>query len=155
MFKKILGLGLILLIILSLNYSIIFPFPIGKLLNPFTGYVALINSDKLPSGNLICPNLTDTVNVKWDSLRIPHIQAKNESDLYFMQGYIMAFDRLWQMEFQTHAAAGRLSEILGDKALDFDRFQRRIGMLYGAKNTIEKIKKEEDLYQLLTEYHVH
>ena len=26
----------------------------------------------------------------------------------------MAFDRLWQMEFQTHAAGGRLSEIVGE-----------------------------------------
>ncbi len=89
------------------------------------------------------------MTVKWDKLRIPHIQAKNEYDLYFMQGYIMALDRLWQMEFQTHAAAGRLSEIIGIKTLDFDRFQRRIGMKYGAQNTLNEIKKDKELYKIL------
>jgi penicillin amidase len=32
-----------------------------------------------------------------------------------VQGYLHAKDRLWQMEFQTHFAAGRLSEIVGKK----------------------------------------
>ena len=136
MIKKIIGIGLVLTIILLLNKPIeknsIFPDgapAIGKLLNPFSGYPVLIGSDRLPQGIMAYPNLIDTVTVKWDELRIPHIEAKNELDLYFIQGYIMAFDRLWQMEFQTHAAAGRLSEIFGDKALEHDRLQRRRGMI--------------------------
>ena len=152
MIKKVFSVGLILSIVLLLNTNSITPLPIGKLLNPFSGYAALINSDQLPEGILLAPQLIDTVSVKWDELRIPHINAKNEKDLYFMQGYIMAFDRLWQMEFQSHAAAGRISEILGEKALDFDRFQRRIGMVYGAKNTIEEIKKNDSLYALLNAF---
>ena len=152
MFKKIVGIGLIFSIVLLLNDTIISPFPIAKVLNPFTGYPSLIQSDRLPSGKLICSELLDTVNIKWDSLRIPHIQAKNESDLYFMQGYIMAFDRLWQMEFQTHAAAGRISEIIGEEGLEYDRFQRRIGMTYGAQNTIDEIQKDEKIYKLLESF---
>ena len=79
MLKKIVGIGLCFTIIFLLNNPIISPFPIGKLINPFNGYPALINSDQLPSGNLQFPDLIDTVSVKWDSLRIPHIEAKNES----------------------------------------------------------------------------
>ena len=52
-----------------------------------------------------------------DENHIPHIFAKNDNDLCFAQGYITAFDRLWQMEFQTMAAAGRLSEIIGETFL--------------------------------------
>jgi len=152
MLKKIVGIGLIFSIIFLLNNTIISPIPLGKVLNPFSGYPALIKSDELPMGNLICNGLIDTVSVKWDDLRIPHIQAKNESDLYFMQGYIMAFERLWQMEFQTHAAAGRISEIIGSKTLEFDRFQRRIGMSYGATNTLNEIKKDETLYKQLKSF---
>ena len=152
MIKKIIGIGLVLSIILLLDNKTILPIPLGKLLNPFSGYPALIDSDKLPSGIITSSNLIDTVNVKWDYLRIPHIQAKNELDLYFMQGYIMAFDRLWQMEFQIHAAAGRISEIVGKEALDFDRFQRRIGMIYGAKNTLEEMKKNDSLYARLESF---
>ena len=112
MIKKTFSIGLIVLIILLLNNPIKknlilpnIPIAIGKLLNPFSGYSALINTDQVPQGTVLLDGLIDTVSVKWDSLRIPHIEAKNEYDLYFMQGYIMAFDRLWQMEFQTHAAA--------------------------------------------------
>ena len=152
MIKKIFGIGLIFLIILLLNNAILTPVSFGKLLNPFSGYPALIKSDDLPNGALNFTGLIDTVTVKWDNLRIPHIQAKNEYDLYFMQGYIMALDRLWQMEFQTHAAAGRLSEIVGIKTLDFDRFQRRIGMKYGAQNTLNEIKKDKELYKILESF---
>ena len=53
------------------------------------------------------------MTIIWDERRIPHIFAKNDKDLFFVQGYIHAFDRLWQMEFQTMAAGGRLSEIIG------------------------------------------
>ena len=120
--------------------------PLGSFLSPYTGYVKLINSDELPTGELHFDSLSETVEVVWDTLRIPHIFAKNEEDLYFMQGYIMAFDRLWQMEFQTHAASGRLSEILGEKAQGYDQFQRRIGMVFGSKNTLETVRRDDEFY---------
>ena len=159
MIRKIFGIGLVFIIILLLNSPIKenpvipdIPIAIGKLLNPFSGYSALINSDKLPDGIITSSNFIDTINVKWDELRIPHIQAKNELDLYFMQGYVIAFERLWQMEFQTHAAAGRISEIIGEKGLDHDRLQRRRGMLYAAKNTLAEIEKDTSLYALLESF---
>ena len=56
---------------------------------------------------------------------VPHVFTENDEDAYFVQGYLHAKFRLWQMEFQTKAAAGRVSEILGagkDSAiLNFDR----------------------------------
>ena len=58
------------------------------------------------------PQLKDKVDVYLDERMVPHVFANNESDLYFVQGYLHAKYRLWQMEFQTHAAAGRLREIV-------------------------------------------
>ena len=72
---------------------------------------------------------------------IPHVFAKNDNDLYKAQGYLTAKHRLWQLEFQTHAAAGRLSEILGDVAVNYDRTQRRIGMVYGAEQGVKYMEK--------------
>ena len=103
--------------IVVINISIIYLFnnriesipPLGKFLNPFTGYLNLSNSDELPKNNIFFDELTDSVTIIWDDLRIPHIYSKNEYDLYFSQGYIMAKDRLWQMEFQLLVAEGRLS----------------------------------------------
>mgnify|MGYP001161921703 FL=1 len=142
------GVGLVTLIslILVLNKPIGNIPPLGKFLSPFTGYAALLNSDELPTGELNFDALTEPVEVVWDTLRIPHIFANNEHDLFFVQGYVMAFDRLWQMEFQAHAAGGRLSEIVGEKAIGYDQFQRRIGMVYGAKNTLAVLEKDTELY---------
>lgn len=111
--------------------------PVGKLFNPFSGFWQ--NSDKSDKivGEIILPELHDTVQVVWDSRRVPHIFASNDHDLYFAQGYITARDRLWQMEFQTLASAGRLSEILGKMTIEYDRYQRRIGMIFAAENVVK------------------
>src|SRR5690606_837550 len=50
--------------------------------------------------------------------------------------------RLWQMDLQTRAAAGRVSELLGDKALKFDRGQRRKGMVYGAEKSLKAMEAD-------------
>ena len=108
--------------------------PIGKFLDPFHGYLSLVGSDNLNRLQLDVNGLQMPVTIQFDEMRIPHIFAENEHDLYFAQGYVMAFERLWQMEFQTYAASGRLSEIVGKKALGYDRFQRRIGMVFGRRD---------------------
>ena len=151
-FKALVILLFNILIIYTLNIKIKHIPPIGKFLNPFTGYLALINSDNLPKENLFFDSLSDTVNIIWDDLRIPHIFSKSQNDLYFTQGFIMARDRLWQMDFQSMVAAGRLSEIIGIEALEIDKFHRRIGMKYGATNSLETIKKDTVIYNMLLSF---
>jgi penicillin amidase len=57
------------------------------------------------------------------------------------------------MEFQTHAAAGRVSEILsGDAILNYDRRQRRLGMVYGAKQALEYMEKDPVVSQVIQQY---
>ena len=126
--------------------------PLGKFFDPFHGYLALTNSDKLPDENIFLDGLKDSVSVVWDDRRIPHIFANNEHDLFYTQGYIHAFDRLWQMEFQVMAAGGRLSEIIGERALNYDRFQRRIGMMRGAEGVVEFYKEDSVMIASLEAY---
>ncbi len=109
--------------------------PLGKFLDPFHGFWANAEPPAVYDHEISIPGLKDKVSVTYDSLLIPHIFAANDDDLYRVMGYVTAQHRLWQMEFQTLAAAGRISEIIGDKALDFDRHQRRIGMVFGAENS--------------------
>jgi len=47
---------------------------------------------------LTVPGLRDRVTVRRDERGIPYIEAKNDDDLYFAQGYVTASDRLWQMD---------------------------------------------------------
>ena len=67
--------------------------------------------------------------------------AQNNHDLYKAQGYLTAKHRLWQIEFQTYAAAGRLAELFGEAALDYDRTERRRGMGYGADQAMAYMEK--------------
>jgi len=128
--------------------------PLGSFLNPSSGFWANAetgtnsnNSIKLEKGLL-----SDSVTVYFDDHQIPHIFATNDRDLYFAQGFITARDRLWQMEMQTHAAAGRLSEFLGNRTLGYDRYQRRIGMVYAAEQALEAINKHEASRQAVEAY---
>lgn len=127
--------------------------PLGKFLDPFHGFWQNIESrHHLPEQELEIPGLQAPVSVIYDSLLIPHIFAQNEDDLYLAQGYITATHRLWQMEFQIHAAAGRISEIIGEAALDYDRRQRRLGMVYGAEHAVETMMKDPQVSNAITQY---
>ena len=110
---------------------------LGKVISPSHGFWRLLEADlpQLPE-EVINDNLKDEVTVVWDEHLIPHIYAQNDEDLYFVQGYITASLRLWQMDFQNRAATGRLSEIVGEAALDFDLKTRRMGMEIGNEKNL-------------------
>ncbi|MEM6298294.1 MAG: penicillin acylase family protein [Bacteroidota bacterium] len=113
--------------------------PFGTLLNPFGGaFQQLRATEPLPSISA----LQTSAEVVFDEDGVPYIFAQNDHDLYLLQGYLPARDRLWQMEFQTHAAAGRLSEIIADNAdvLDYDRKMRRTGMRQAAKVSLKEMQ---------------
>lgn len=71
--------------------------------------------------------LHETVTVRRDERGIPYIEAANEADLYFAQGYVTASDRLWQMDLTRRTARGELAEIFGNTQLDEDKRQRVYG----------------------------
>ena len=63
-------------------------------------------------GNISLPGLQKEVTVERDNWGVPHIRATVE-DIAEAQGYVMAQDRLWQMDLLRRVARGQLSEILG------------------------------------------
>ena len=75
--------------------------------------------------------LKDSVTIRRDERGIPYIDAKNDEDLYFAQGYVTAQDRLWQMDLFRRNARGELSEVLpnvpNSPALDQDKLHRTLG----------------------------
>jgi penicillin amidase len=126
--------------------------PLGKFLDPFHGAWKNAETKEQRPEQLELNGLKDEVTIAYDSMMIPHIYAKNNEDLYFAQGYVTAKHRLWQMEFQTHAAAGRLSEIVGEAALDFDRRQRRLGMIYAAENALKSAIENPEALVMIESY---
>jgi len=71
-------------------------------------------------GNLIVPGLKEPVKVLRDRWGVAHIYAKNQHDLFFAQGFVVAQDRLFQMEMWKRAGQGRLAEVLGPSAVQRD-----------------------------------
>ncbi len=134
-----------ILLILLFNTKMLLPVPLGQLLSPQKGLWQNAESvDKDYSAQLSFPQLQGKVKVYFDARLVPHVFADNNNDAYFVQGYLHAKFRLWQMEFQTRAAAGRLSEIIGPKALDYDRDKRRLGMVYAAENSLKAIENDPE-----------
>ncbi len=117
--------------------------PLGSFFSPQSGFWANAQTNQPNNQHFTIDDaLSDSVKISFDQHQIPHIFASNNRDLYFAQGYITARDRLWQMELQTHAAAGRLSEILGSRTLQYDRHQRRIGMGYAAEQALDGLMQD-------------
>lgn len=117
---------------------------VGPFLSPFTGFWQ--NADNAAGvkmdGDIEVEGTKQPVTIQYDEYGVPHIFAQNDTDAYFAQGFVTARDRLWQMEFQTHAAAGRLTEIVGERALETDRFNRRMGIGFGAERAVKMMLED-------------
>lgn len=159
---KLLTLSLITFgLIFVLNRSFVIneaPIPaFGKLLDPVNGFWANAEAD-LPKlkKTIQSDQLQGEVTIRYDERWIPHIFATTASDAYFAQGYVTAQHRLWQMEFQTHSASGRLSEVLyhflGDKVLKRDRYMRRMGLKRAAEKSLVQFKNDPEAKMIIESY---
>lgn len=83
--------------------------------------------------------LHSAVQVSRDAYGIAHIRAGNDHDLYFMQGYVHAQDRLFQMDVSRRTASGTLAELLGPAKLAADVELRTIGIRRAAQRSLAVI----------------
>ncbi len=76
------------------------------------------------TGELKIAGLKKPVEILRDTWGVPHIYAKTKEDLFFAQGFVVAQDRLWQLDLWRRKAMGELAEIMGPEAIERDRFAR-------------------------------
>src|SRR5580704_18212675 len=101
-----------------------------------------LHSEPHYEGRVAMPALTGAVDVFRDEHGVPHIFAANMDDAARALGYIHADERLFQMEMQRRAGAGRLSEILGADMLDVDKFIRTLGLYRLAQESFTALSPE-------------
>ena len=77
------------------------------------------------SGDISAP-VTARATVIRDGIGVPHISAASREDAIFLQGYVTAQDRMWQMDAIRRLAAGELAEVVGPAALNQDQDSRRL-----------------------------
>ena len=102
-------------------------------------------------GALTVTGLQAPVSVVRDTWGVPHISAQSADDLFFAQGYVMAQDRLWQMELWRRAAEGRLAEIVGASAVPRDRVARLL-KYRGPMDASEWTSYHPDARRIFTAY---
>jgi len=86
--------------------------------------------------------LVKEVTVQRDSRSIPYISAASDEDLYFVQGYVTASDRLWQMDLMRRLARGETAEIFGQATLEEDKRWRRFGFAKIAEDGVQYLSPE-------------
>ena len=109
---------------------------LGPFLDPAHGVWAVATRANLPENQAAkIPGLRAPVNVRYDDRGVPHVFATNLLDAYRAIGWVHARDRLFEMEIQTRAVAGTLSELVGKRAVELDREARAMGLAWGAERT--------------------
>ncbi|WP_255489964.1 penicillin acylase family protein [Bdellovibrio sp. KM01] len=93
-------------------------------------------------GEISLTNMQSPVKIQRDSFGIPHIFAQNKTDAFRALGYVMASERLFQMEMARRQTQGLLSEVIGEKTIKSDMLYRSLAL----KETSEKMlaKKRQD-----------
>ena len=102
----------------------------------------LLGADRAANKTLSIAGLKENVIVRRDTRGIPHIEAKNEADLYFAQGFAIAQDRLWQMDLYRRVAGGETAEIFGATTLEEDKRWRKFGFAKIAADTLPVMAPE-------------
>lgn len=93
--------------------------------------------------NIRIKNLDGKVQVYRDQYGVPSIYASTQKDLYRATGYLMAQDRIWQMDLLRRVTMGRLSEIFGQKLVDVDELFRMLQISEKSAKILKTLSDEE------------
>src|SRR5699024_727101 len=92
-------------------------------------------------GEIAIPVQQDVI-VTTDEDGVPHIEAETLEDLFTAQGYVQAQSRMVQMDLSRRQASGMLSELIGESALETDKYFRTLGLRRAAENSLELYSEE-------------
>lgn len=127
---------------------------LAKVVHPANGIWATVADGELTPQNqqLTLPALQDRVQILFEADGTPHIKAATNHDAWLAIGYLHAENRLFQMDLMRRQGAGRLSEIMGEAALEADKFQVQVGMERTAAAEWAEIEPGSPLHETLTAY---
>src|ERR1700742_3550575 len=122
----------------------------GSFISPQHGFWQNADAvNKSYDGKVTLPGLKGKGDGYFDENLVPHVFAANRTDACYIQGDLHAKFRLWQMEFQTFAAAGRVSEFPAagpdNGYIKYGRSMRRLGMVTAAKAALAEMEKDHQV----------
>ncbi|MGE5153915.1 MAG: penicillin acylase family protein [Bdellovibrio bacteriovorus] len=92
------------------------------------------------SGEVTLAGLQAPARVRVGPHGVPTVRADTLPDLLFAQGYLVARERMWQMDLMRRVAGGRLAEVLGPEALAMDRLFRTLGLNASARRALADLE---------------
>ncbi len=113
---------------IKVTTGLTFTFLIMLLVSGVIFYNILNSSLPEYEGQTSSYEISADVQIYRDSMAIPYIIAKTEEDAAFALGYAHAQDRLFVMDIMRRAGEGRLSEVMGEKSVPFDKMFRTVGI---------------------------
>lgn len=129
------------------------PLPrLGTFFSPSYGWIQQQLEQDISLPNELKNALLKPATVHFDSLGVSYIFAENEADLYLIQGYVTARDRLFQMEAASRLTAGRLSEWLGSRTEATDVYFRSLALTKAAKDATELVMQDDETRMALEAY---
>ncbi len=105
---------------------------------PAEGILGVESTASYAVAGLSCP-----VEVVRTEGSVPHIYAHDRNDLAFATGFVFAQDRFFMLDLARRLALGRVSEILGDNALESDKSARSSGMTHVARTIAENLSEDQ------------
>src|SRR5580765_1570396 len=78
----------------------------------------------VPTETLRVAGLQAPAEIRIDRWGVPHIYARSESDVFFVQGFNAARDRLFQIDLWRRRGLGRLAAVFGPDFVEQDRAAR-------------------------------
>lgn len=126
---------------------------LGRFFSPFHGFWKNAERpDAFEDKTIELTDLKRPVKIVFDDRLVPHIFAQTDEDAYFALGYLHAKFRLFQMEMASRSALGEISEVLGERAINYDKNRRRIGIGYGVDNSMPVYLESKEDIALLDPY---
>lgn len=141
---RILTLAIVLAAMLAgLHYPIAGTFQAGPMLEPVDGLWSTARAAKpWPSESLFIEGMQDSVQVTMDERGVPHIKASHDTDAVYALGYVVARDRLFEMDFIHRVSTGQLAALLGEGALDVDRYFHEMGIVDAVHRNTEMMPSQ-------------
>jgi penicillin amidase len=151
---RTLAAGVVLAMLLFVGFRPVGRLPaMGRFLDPWCGVWSVATTAHLPThAEAGVPGLADSVLVLYDDRDVPHIFASSPEDAARALGYVVARDRLFQLDLQARAPAGTLTELFGAQALPLDREMRRLGLPQSADREFAEMDATSETYRTLVAY---
>jgi len=129
--------------------------PLEVLVDPADGLFRAARQAQPVAGEhtLTIEALDEPVTVIRDERYVPHIYASSDRDAIIALGYLVAKDRLFQLDFVPRVAAGKLAEAFGEGSVEADRFLRSTGMDWGARRNLQRIQEEAGIEEELVSWY--